>query len=136
MSEARERPEVPVRPSDEAGGSMDAPADRDGFRGGGGESEDVRNHEGERGADNSRNDSGTDGGGQEREAAPVSARGHDGSGMSALLSSFLPPKPGGLGVLGDIGLEELLLLGLFLLLSQSDSEDDTLMLLALLFLYR
>ena len=67
---------------------------------------------------------------------PASARGHDGSGMSALLSSFLPPKPGGLGVLGDIGIEELLLLGLFLLLSQSDSEDDTLMLLALLFLYR
>ena len=58
------------------------------------------------------------------------------SGLSSLLSTFLPPKPDGGGLLSHIGLEEALLLGLFLLLSQSDEEEDTLMLLALLFLYR
>ena len=57
-------------------------------------------------------------------------------GISSLLSSFLPPKPGSGGLLSHIGLEETLLLGLFLLLSQSEEDEDTLMLLALLFLYR
>lgn len=73
----------------------------------------------------------------EPEAKTVSAKGsHEGGGLSSLLSAFLPPKPGGVGVLSQIGLEEALLLGLFLLLSQSEEEEDTLMLLALLFLYR
>ena len=58
------------------------------------------------------------------------------SGLSSLLSTFLPPKPGGGGIFSQIGLEEALLLGLFLLLSQSEEEEDTLMLLAVLFLYR
>lgn len=66
-------------------------------------------------------------------ATPPHARDN---GFSSLLSSFLPPKPDGGGLLSHIGLEEALLLGLFLLLSQSEEDEDTLMLLALLFLYR
>ncbi len=61
---------------------------------------------------------------------------HKEGGLPAILSAFLPPKPDTGGALSHIGLEEALLLGLFLLLSQSDEEEDTLMLLALLFLYR
>ena len=58
------------------------------------------------------------------------------NGLSSLLSTLLPPKTGVGGLFSQIGLEEALLLGLFLLLSQSEEEQDTLMLLALLFLYR
>ena len=73
---------------------------------------------------------------KEVESVPVSvACDSRESGFSSLLSCFLPPKPGG-GILSQIGLEEALLLGLFLLLSQSGEEQDTLLLLALLFLYR
>lgn len=57
------------------------------------------------------------------------------SGLGAMLSRLLPPKMGG-GALAQVGLEEALLMGLFLILSQSEAEDDTLLLLALLFLYR
>ena len=73
---------------------------------------------------------------KEVESAPISVAcdSHE-SGFASLLSCFLPPKPGG-GILSQIGLEEALLLGLFLLLSQSGEEQDTLLLLALLFLYR
>ena len=76
---------------------------------------------------------------QDGEAIPVGGRmprGQESGGLGSLLSAFLPPKPGGGGILSQIGLEEALLLGLFLLLSQSEEEEDTLMLLALLFLYR
>lgn len=76
---------------------------------------------------------------QDGEAIPVGGRmprGPESGGLGSLLSAFLPPKPGGGGILSQIGLEEALLLGLFLLLSQSEEEEDTLMLLALLFLYR
>ena len=48
-----------------------------------------------------------------------------GDGAAALLASLLPPKPSG-GALSQVGLEEALLLGLFLLLSQSEEEEDTL----------
>ena len=75
---------------------------------------------------------------KKEEALPASASPastHDG-GFSSLLSTLLPPKPGVGGLFSQIGLEEALLLGLFLLLSQSDEEQDTLVLLALLFLYR
>lgn len=52
------------------------------------------------------------------------------------LSSFLPPKPDMTRLFGSFGLEELILLGLILLLSGTDRDDDTLLLLALLFLYK
>lgn len=73
---------------------------------------------------------------EKAEAVTASASPAHDRGFSSLLSSFLPPKPGGGGIFSQIGLEEALLLGLFLLLSQSEEEEDTLMLLALLFLYR
>lgn len=69
-----------------------------------------------------------------REGGEASAPRGD-SGLGAMLSRLLPPKMGG-GALAQIGLEEALLMGLFLILSQSEAEDDTLLLLALLFLYR
>ena len=52
------------------------------------------------------------------------------------LASFLPPKPDLTRLFGSFGLEELILLGLILLLSGTDRDDDTLLLLALLFLYK
>lgn len=78
----------------------------------------------------------TDGGAEGSPSVAATAQEHPQGGLSSILSAFLPPKPGGGGMLSQIGLEEALLLGLFLLLSQSDEEEDTLMLLALLFLYR
>lgn len=54
------------------------------------------------------------------------------------LASLLPPRPtlahGGL--LGDIGLEELLILGILLLLSQGESDNDVPLLLMLLLFYK
>lgn len=53
------------------------------------------------------------------------------------LAALLPPKPTGVGgLLGDIGLEELLILGIILLLSQSETEDDILLFLILLLFYK
>lgn len=133
-----------VMPFEEgAGGGEDAPPDGDGFRGGGAEdgsslgreADSMPTDDGER---DGRRGEGVGKGEEEKETVTASAHssGGDGGGFSALLSTLLPPKPEGFGALSQIGLEEALLLGLFLLLSQSESEDDTLMLLALLFLYR
>lgn len=53
------------------------------------------------------------------------------------LASLLPPKPSGTkGLLGDIGLEELLILGVILLVSQSETDDDILLFLILLLFYK
>lgn len=57
-------------------------------------------------------------------------------GLSPLVS-LLPPKPSGTkGLLGDIGLEELLILGVILLVSQSETDDDILLFLILLLFYK
>lgn len=67
--------------------------------------------------------------------APPQAQDAPRAAIPPMLATLLPPKPTG-GMLSDIGAEELLLLGLFLLLWQGEAEDDALMVLALLFLYR
>ena len=53
-------------------------------------------------------------------------------------SSLLPPRLTGSrgGLLGDIGVEELLIIGILILLSQSDADDDILLLLMLLLFYK
>ncbi len=53
-----------------------------------------------------------------------------------LLSSLLPPSIGSLSSHGDFGFEELLLVGLIFLLSQSDGGHDILVLLALLLFFK
>lgn len=108
-----------------AGGGEQAEAPGDGFRGGGAQEGSSLGRES---FDRPQE--------PPAEAATAKAHPQESGGLSSLLSAFLPPKPGGGGVLSQIGLEEALLLGLFLLLSQSEEEEDTLMLLALLFLYR
>lgn len=120
-------PQFVSPPSEEgAGGGAGAPPDRDGFRGGG--AEDGTFPSRERRAERDK----------EEPSRAASAHGHapDGAGVSSILSTFLPPKPDGMGMLSQVGLEEALLLGLFLLLSQGEADEDTLMILALLFLYR
>ena len=59
------------------------------------------------------------------------------SASNSLLSSLLPPKvskPS--GILSNIGLEEMLIVGVLVLLSQSDADDDILLLLFLLLFYK
>ncbi len=53
-------------------------------------------------------------------------------------SSLLPPKTKGThgGLLGDIGIEEILIIGVLILLSQSETDDDILLLLVLLLFYK
>ena len=56
---------------------------------------------------------------------------------SSFLTSLMPPKvskPS--GILSNIGLEELLIIGVLILLSQSDTDDDILLLLFLLLFYK
>lgn len=56
---------------------------------------------------------------------------------SSFLSSLIPPKvskPS--GILSGIGLEELLIIGVLILLTQSDTDDDILLLLFLLLFYK
>ena len=59
-------------------------------------------------------------------------------GRSSHLSALLPPKLSSTrgGLLGDIGVEELLIIGILVLLSQSDADDDILLLLMLLLFYK
>lgn len=53
------------------------------------------------------------------------------------LAPLFPPKPTGVkSILGDIGLEELLILGVILLISQSETDDDVLLFLLLLLFYK
>ncbi len=55
----------------------------------------------------------------------------------SFLSTLMPPKvskPS--GILNNIGLEELLIIGVLILLSQGDSDDDILLLLFLLLFYK
>jgi hypothetical protein len=53
-------------------------------------------------------------------------------------SSLLPPRLAGTrgGLLGDIGIEELVIIGVLILLSQSETDDDILLLLVLLLFYK
>ena len=51
-------------------------------------------------------------------------------------SPLLPPRLSSGGLLGDIGIEELLIIGILVLLSQSETDDDILLLLLLLLFYR
>lgn len=56
---------------------------------------------------------------------------------NALLSSIMPPKVSNpSGILSNIGLEEMLIVGILILLSQSDTDDDVLLLLFILLFYK
>ena len=57
---------------------------------------------------------------------------------SSPFSSLLPPKIPGTreGLLGDVGIEELVIIGILILLSQSETDDDILLLLVLLLFYK
>ena len=56
---------------------------------------------------------------------------------NSFLSSLMPPKVSNpSGILSNIGLEELLIVGVLILLSQSDTDDDILLLLFLLLFYK
>ena len=62
----------------------------------------------------------------------------DGEGRGSPLASLLPPRPASLrgGLANEIGLEELLILGVLLLVWQNDTDNDVLLLLMLLLLYK
>ena len=68
----------------------------------------------------------------------VSSRGGSGPKHASPLSAFLPPRlcAEKSGILGDIGMEELLIIGILLLLSQSEADNDILLLLVLLLFYK
>ncbi len=59
------------------------------------------------------------------------ARPHSKNPLKGLFSSIMPPGFGKHGE-GEFGFEEILIIGLILLLSQSDADNDILLLLALL----
>lgn len=72
-----------------------------------------------------------------KQALPVSLPQKSEPRALSPLASLLPPKPTGTkGLLGDIGLEELLILGVILLVSQSETDDDILLFLILLLFYK
>ena len=55
----------------------------------------------------------------------------------SVLTAFIPPKVSRpTGLFNNIGLEELLIIGVLILLSQSDADDDILLLLFLLLFYK
>ena len=57
--------------------------------------------------------------------------------QGGLLASLLPPKVSrSNGILSNIGIEELLIIGVLILLSQSDADDDIMLLLFLLLFYK
>ena len=57
--------------------------------------------------------------------------------QGSILTSLLPPKRSqSNGLLSEIGLEELLIVGILILLSQNDADDDILWLLFLLLFYK
>lgn len=65
------------------------------------------------------------------------SRTHSNSVQSSFLSSIIPPKVSNpTGILNNIGLEEMLIVGILILLFQSDSDDDVLLLLFLLLFYK
>ena len=62
---------------------------------------------------------------------------HQDKKTNSLLAPFIPPKVSNpSGFLNNVGLEELLILGVLILLSQSDADDDILLLLFLLLFYK
>lgn len=62
---------------------------------------------------------------------------HSKSASPSLLASLMPPKVSNpSGLLSNIGLEEMLIVGVLILLSQSDTDDDILLLLFLLLFYK
>ncbi len=67
------------------------------------------------------------------EPKPVSTK----PASPSFLSALLPPKVSNpSGLLSNIGLEEMLIVGVLILLSQSDTDDDILLLLFLLLFYK
>ena len=57
--------------------------------------------------------------------------------QGSILTSLLPPKRSqSNGLLSEIGLEEILIVGILILLSQNDADDDILWLLFLLLFYK
>lgn len=58
----------------------------------------------------------------------------DGGGLRGLLSSIMPPRPE--GEKGEFGFEDMLIIGLIFLLSQSEGDEDVLLLLTLLLFYK
>lgn len=57
--------------------------------------------------------------------------------QSPLLAAIMPPKVSRQnGLLSNVGIEELLIFGILLLLSQGDADDDILLLLFLLLFYK
>lgn len=74
-----------------------------------------------------------------REGEPASAsKKADSEGRISPLTSLLPPRPAALrgGLAGEIGLEDLLIIGVLLLVWQNDTDNDILLLLMLLLLYK
>lgn len=76
-----------------------------------------------------------------RESDPTSApasKKTDSEGRISPLASLLPPRPAALrgGLAGEIGLEDLLIIGVLLLVWQNDTDNDILLLLMLLLLYK
>jgi hypothetical protein len=62
-----------------------------------------------------------------------SAKG-DGGGLRRLLSSIMPPRPESEKC--EFGFEDMLIIGLIFLLSQSEGDEDVLLLLTLLLFYK
>ena len=58
----------------------------------------------------------------------------DGGGLRGLISSIMPPRPE--GEKGEFGFEDMLIIGLIFLLSQSEGDEDVLLLLTLLLFYK
>jgi len=58
----------------------------------------------------------------------------NGGGLRGLLSSIMPPRPDGDG--GEFGFEDMLIIGLIFLLSQSEGDEDILLVLMLLLFYK
>ena len=59
------------------------------------------------------------------------------SHQTSFLASLLPPRVSNpSGILNNIGLEEMLIVGILILLSQSGTDDDVLLLLFLLLFYK
>ena len=62
-----------------------------------------------------------------------SAKGN-GGGLRGLISSIMPPRPE--GDKAEFGFEDMLIIGLIFLLSQSEGDEDVLLLLTLLLFYK
>ena len=76
-------------------------------------------------------------GASDREPEPVKKQrceSDDGGGLKGLLTSIMPPRAD--GCRGEFGIEDMLIIGLIFLLTQSEGEEDILLALALLLFYK